>query len=37
VTIAGAATVSMQQLAEVMDACRQSGISQIGLATRNVK
>ena len=36
VTIAGAATVSMQQLADVMDACRQSGISQIGLATRNV-
>ncbi len=37
VTIAGAATVNMQQLAEVMDACRQSGISQIGLATRNAK
>ena len=36
VTIAGAAAVSMQQLADVMDACRQSGISQIGLATRNV-
>jgi biopolymer transport protein ExbD len=36
VTIAGAASVSLQQLAEVMDACRQSGISQIGLATRNV-
>ena len=34
VTIAGAATVSMQQLADVMDACRQSGITQIGLATR---
>lgn len=37
VTIAGAANVSMQQLADVMDACRQSGISQIGLATRNVQ
>ena len=37
VTIAGAATVNMKQLAEVMDACRQSGISQIGLATRNAK
>ena len=36
VTIAGAATVSLQQLTEVMDACRQSGISQIGLAARNV-
>ena len=35
VTIAGAATVSMQQLADVMDACRQSGVTQIGLATRN--
>lgn len=35
VTIAGSATVSLQQLTRVMDACRESGISQIGLATRN--
>jgi biopolymer transport protein ExbD len=35
VTIAGAATVSMQQLADVMDACRQSGVTQIGMATRH--
>jgi biopolymer transport protein ExbD len=37
VTIAGAATVSLQQLADVMDACRHSGITQIGLATRDVR
>lgn len=37
VTIAGAATVSLQQLTDVMDACRHSGITQIGLATRDVK
>lgn len=37
VTIAGSATASLQQLAEVMDACRQSGITQIGLSTQNVK
>jgi biopolymer transport protein ExbD len=37
VTIAGAATASLQQLAEVMDACHQSGINQIGLSTQNVK
>lgn len=37
VTIAGAATVSLQQLTDVMDACRRSGITQIGLATRDVK
>ena len=37
VTIAGTAATSMQQLTTVMDACRQSGISQIGLATRNVQ
>jgi biopolymer transport protein ExbD len=35
ITIAGAATVSMQQLADVMDVCKQSGVTQIGLATRN--
>ena len=35
VTIAGSATASLQQLTRVMDACRESGISQIGLATRN--
>jgi biopolymer transport protein ExbD len=37
VTIAGTATASLQQLAEVMDACHQSGINQIGLSTQNVK
>ena len=37
VTIAGAGTATLQQLTEVMDACRQSGITQIGLATRNVE
>ncbi len=37
VTIAGESTSSLQELAEVMDACRQSGITQIGLATRNVQ
>ena len=37
VTIAGASQVPLQQLTRVMDACRQSGITQIGLATRNVQ
>jgi biopolymer transport protein ExbD len=37
VTIAGASTVSMQQLTDVMDACRHSGITQIGLSTRDGK
>lgn len=37
VTIAGAGTSTLQQLTEVMDACRQSGVTQIGLATRNVE
>ncbi len=37
VTIAGAGAATLQQLTEVMDACRQSGITQIGLATRNVE
>ena len=37
VTIAGSAAASLQQLAEVMDACHQSGITQIGLSTQNVK
>jgi biopolymer transport protein ExbD len=36
VTIAGTATASLQQLAEVMDACHQNGIHQIGLSTHNV-
>jgi len=36
VTIAGAAQVSLQRLAEVMDACRQAGVTQIGLATRTL-
>ncbi|MCL2658590.1 MAG: biopolymer transporter ExbD [Betaproteobacteria bacterium] len=37
VTIAGAATANLQQLAEVMDICHQSGINQIGLSTHNVQ
>lgn len=37
VTIGGSGTASLQQLADVMDACRQSGITQIGLATRDVR
>jgi biopolymer transport protein ExbD len=37
VTIAGAGAATLQQLTEVMDVCRQSGITQIGLATRNVE
>jgi biopolymer transport protein ExbD len=37
VTIAGSASASLQQLAKVMDACHQSGITQIGLSTQNVK
>ena len=37
VTIAGAEHVTLQQLTRVMDACRQSGITQIGLATQNVQ
>ncbi len=36
-TIAGSAAASLQQLAEVMDVCHQSGITQIGLSTQNVK
>lgn len=36
VTIAGAATASLQELTIVMDACHQSGITQIGLSTQNV-
>jgi biopolymer transport protein ExbD len=35
VTIAGSAKVSLQQLTDVMDACRQTGITQIGLSTQN--
>ena len=34
VTIAGSAKVSLQQLTDVMDACRQTGITQIGLSTQ---
>jgi biopolymer transport protein ExbD len=37
VTIAGAATASLQQLAQVMDICHENGITQIGLATQNVQ
>jgi biopolymer transport protein ExbD len=36
VTIAGASQVPLQQLTRVMDIVRQAGITQIGLATRNV-
>lgn len=36
VTIAGAASASLQQLTTVMDVCHQSGITQIGLSTQNV-
>jgi biopolymer transport protein ExbD len=35
VTIAGSAKVSLQQLTDVMDACRQTGITQIGLSTQS--
>jgi len=34
VILAGAKTVTLQQLVAVMDACRHVGISQIGIATR---
>lgn len=37
VTIAGSASASLQQLAEVMDVCHQGGVTQIGLSTQNVK
>lgn len=36
VTIAGAGSATLQQLAQVMDICHQSGVTQIGLATQNV-
>ncbi|MGE4531231.1 MAG: ExbD/TolR family protein [Acidithiobacillus sp.] len=34
VILAGAKNVTLQQLVEVMDACRHAGISQMGIATR---
>ncbi|WP_297470889.1 biopolymer transporter ExbD [Acidithiobacillus sp.] len=34
VILAGAKTVTLQQLVAVMDACRHAGISQMGIATR---
>jgi biopolymer transport protein ExbD len=34
VTIAGAATASVQQLMAVIDACRTAGVTQIGLAAK---
>jgi biopolymer transport protein ExbD len=37
VALAGAATTSLQQLTLVMDACRQSGITQIEIATQDIK
>lgn len=36
VTIAGAAQASLQQLTAVMDACHQSGITQVGLSTQTL-
>jgi len=34
IILAGAKNVTLQQLVEVMDACRHAGISQMGIATR---
>ena len=34
VILAGAKTVTLQQLVAVLDACRHAGISQMGIATR---
>ncbi len=34
VTIAGEKTTSLQSMMKVMDACRQAGVTQIGLAAR---
>ena len=34
VILAGAKTVTLQQLVAVMDACRHAGINQMGIATR---
>ena len=34
VTIAGSKDTSLQNLMKVMDACRQAGVSQIGLAAQ---
>jgi biopolymer transport protein ExbD len=35
VTIAGAAHASLQNLLDVMDACRKAGITQLGIAARD--
>ncbi|HVC49908.1 MAG TPA: biopolymer transporter ExbD [Burkholderiales bacterium] len=37
VTIAGAKNISLQQLMGVMDACRSAGVTQIGLAAREIQ
>lgn len=37
VTIAGAATASVQQLMAVIDACRSAGVTQVGLAANKAK
>ncbi len=36
-TLAGEATTPLQELIRVMDACRQSGITQIGIATQDLR
>ncbi len=36
VTIAGAKQASLQDLVIVMDACREAGVTQIGIAARNI-
>lgn len=36
VTIAGVKDVSLQDLVVVMDACRQAGVTQIGIAAKNI-
>ncbi len=37
VTIAGEKTTSLQSMMKVMDACRQAGVTQIGLAARQME
>lgn len=37
VTIAGEKTTSLQSMMKVMDACREAGVSQIGLAANRVE
>lgn len=36
ITIAGARKASLQDLVIVMDACRQAGVTQIGIAAKNI-